>query len=332
MYGMGVHELEEVKYAGPNTLDSLIGLLKNEITKALPSVTATDAGRFLGVSDDGTWGVQNNPLHEGSTQSGEAVSCYSAVGNTFRVVSDIELNQPGTGKPSPDNIRPISGWDAVNLMVNDDTYTVQFGRTVYEGTYDWTEGRLTTENYALLTLTGDEDFSAADAGRNGNTQVYTLTDRGIGTLGAWATQRGKGASNMFKALTEPSVSFASLSKNTYYWVESTGAWRFGWGEPGSTVEEFKAFLQANPLQILVPITPATSTYIFDIQTIYAHDGVNNIQSDTGNTTVEVDAPIKVIGSLVSKINELESRISELQDMILTEGLHKVASVEEVQDV
>lgn len=49
------------------------------------------------------------------TESGAAVSCEPVEGYPLEVVSQIEPVQSGTGDPSPNNIRPISGHSAVKL-------------------------------------------------------------------------------------------------------------------------------------------------------------------------------------------------------------------------
>ena len=66
--------------------------------------------------------------------------------------------QEGSGNPMPDNIRPISGRDEINIYLEseyDDTAdpaaTIQLGQTVYGGTLDVTTGKLTVMSvYALL--------------------------------------------------------------------------------------------------------------------------------------------------------------------------------------
>lgn len=77
-----------------------------------------DVSQFLSVSEQGRARGNINAANaivesaEGSVASfadgAEEVPMAS-------VVADIELIQSGTGEPSPDNVRPISGWDAVSV-------------------------------------------------------------------------------------------------------------------------------------------------------------------------------------------------------------------------
>ena len=51
------------------------------------------------------------------TMSGAVETIDYGPVNIDSLVVDIDAVQSGTGDPSPDNIRPISGWDAVNVFV-----------------------------------------------------------------------------------------------------------------------------------------------------------------------------------------------------------------------
>jgi len=63
------------------------------------------------------------------------------------LIVDITAVQAGSGDPSPDNVREISGFDSGVITVDNDqitnTYTVDFGRTVYGGRLNVTTGELT---------------------------------------------------------------------------------------------------------------------------------------------------------------------------------------------
>jgi len=73
----------------------------------------------------------------------------------------IEPQQEGSGDPSPENIRPISGWTAANIVVSPTTsaedgttYTIEFRDgdnplTVYGGTLDVTSGELVVDRVKI---------------------------------------------------------------------------------------------------------------------------------------------------------------------------------------
>lgn len=49
--------------------------------------------------------------------SGAAVSCWPIAGYPLHVVSQVTASQPGTGDPSFENVRPISGWTAATARL-----------------------------------------------------------------------------------------------------------------------------------------------------------------------------------------------------------------------
>lgn len=99
--------------------------------------------------------------------SGTAEASFSdgAEASLVKCIVEIEATQSGSGTPSPDNIRPISGHTDVTVTVastsggsGEDT-TVSLGRTVYGGTLDVTTGELTVDKgYKLYTGDASENW------------------------------------------------------------------------------------------------------------------------------------------------------------------------------
>ena len=69
------------------------------------------------VSAGTTWSSLNviKQLSQPFSQSGSIITCYPVDGSPLHVVSDITAAQEGEGDPSPDNVRPISGWNSAKL-------------------------------------------------------------------------------------------------------------------------------------------------------------------------------------------------------------------------
>ena len=66
---------------------------------------------------------------------------------------NIVPTQSGSGDPSPSNVRPISGWDSVNVYISPttleedgETITINLPQTVYGGTLDVVSGELTIDS------------------------------------------------------------------------------------------------------------------------------------------------------------------------------------------
>lgn len=104
----------------------------------------------------------------------------------LKCIADIEPVQSGSGTPSPDNIRPITGWTDVTITVSNDdeteTYTAALGQTVYGGTLDVVSGVLTVDRVAV-------DMGALNWVPNG--MAYGMYEYGI-TI----SDKANGATNM----------------------------------------------------------------------------------------------------------------------------------------
>lgn len=69
------------------------------------------------ISRDNPWSSKKivETLCPPINESGNPVTCYPVAGYPLGVVASWEPTQAGSGEPSPDNIRPISGRDAVKV-------------------------------------------------------------------------------------------------------------------------------------------------------------------------------------------------------------------------
>lgn len=117
---------------------------KQEAKKAasiLPAPSLEDAGKFPMVNPEGNgyiFGeagggkIDDSTLGRGTTwsslkivdslapkfeSSGPVVTCNPVPGYPISVVSAVKALQGGTGDPSPENVRPISGWDSVSVRI-----------------------------------------------------------------------------------------------------------------------------------------------------------------------------------------------------------------------
>lgn len=69
------------------------------------------------ISSSTTWSSQKivDTLCPPFTVSGPIVQCTPVANSPLGVQVEIAPTQEGTGDPSPENVRPIVGWDAVNV-------------------------------------------------------------------------------------------------------------------------------------------------------------------------------------------------------------------------
>ena len=86
----------------------------SEVLEQVPSGSEIDD---TAVSYEKTWSSKNivEKLAPAFEASGPVVTCSPVEGYPLHVVSQIVPLQEGSGDPSPENVRPISGWDAASL-------------------------------------------------------------------------------------------------------------------------------------------------------------------------------------------------------------------------
>lgn len=199
---------------------------------------------------------------------------------------DITATQSGSGDPAPDNVRPINGWNGATVTVQKEdgsanTYhTVDFGREVFGGRYDWRTGELTVTHKAKTF--------------DGNSEVNDYESRDGFWLRAEGMKVGLGQAFLCDTLptqtvfSETGVIFGASNSNIYlvHVYDLFGV---------STVEAFKAYLAEHPLTVVyelekpevvqldpyaLPSTLYPSTTIFantgDVALTYAADTKNYI--------------------------------------------------------
>lgn len=239
------------------------------------------------------------------SSSGAIVTCNPVAGYPLHVVSQIVPVQEGEGDPSPENVRPISGWTEATLTHNDTPITLPFGQTVYGGTLDWTTGVLTVD-WIYLRLTSSMDIrSYSYSGSSGIFVNNILDDNHNRTDGFCSHSRiillGENPSILPGALM-----WIGSANKSIYWIRILDELGF------STIEEFKSWLDEQNVYVAYKSNSQTSVQL-TAQEILALSGTNTIYTDTGDTTVSGRAdPNTIIQSLSQRIAALESAAVQTQ--------------------
>lgn len=96
--------------------------------------------------------------------SGNPVTCHPVEGYPLSAVVTLEPIQAGTGDPSPDNVRPITGRNSVKVTVSNDyeshDYDLTLPETIYGGTVDAVTG-VGSDEWGIRTLNGGESWDTA---------------------------------------------------------------------------------------------------------------------------------------------------------------------------
>ena len=209
------------------------------------------------------------------------------------VTVQIVPYQSGTGDPSPENIRPISGWTGANVYHSGadtsdyDTYPVTWqseAGTVYGGTLDVTTGKLTAE-YRLVTFDGTEEWFAQ------GTRSYYYTYVGpynscINDVGVCSHLRERSDINNGNTIK----GFRIYNRSVIGVNNATVLFRFD-STKQQTLEQFKTYLAEQyaaetPVQVAYKLSPDYCTeYQLTPTEIELFLGDNNVWADTGDTSL-----------------------------------------------
>ena len=216
------------------------------------------------------------------------------------VVVNIEPAQSGSGDPSPDNVRPISGWTGAQVShsgadrTNPTTYSITFpteAGTVYGGTLDVTNGVLTvTHKYYINAGTGEW----GEITTNGN-RYY------IGGVSSDAKNTStNGWSNygiMTDSFTNDGVVVGSNGR-----INLCGTLH----DAFNSIDALKAHMAQTPLQVVYELAEPI-TYHLTPTEIKSLLGDNNVWADAGNTEVTYRADTKLY--IDKKIAEVINALS-----------------------
>ena len=190
----------------------------------------------------------------------------------------LVAQQTGTGNPSPDNVRPITGYSSMDITVNGSSITIALGDTYYFGNLDVVSGTLTITHgyYTVISSTSFSNFiSSAQYGsfaRVTNIGQQYVDDSAICTICDMAT----GESYNDRTAT-PTIDRIFIDTQGYVTLRATNTVTI------SNVNEIKSrFMGANICyKLAAPVTISLTA-----QQITAINGVNTITSDT-NGEIEV---------------------------------------------
>ena len=120
------------------------------------------------VSSTETWSSRKiiDTLCPEFSVSGNPVTCTPVEGYPLGAVVTLEPKQAGSGDPSPDNVRPISGRDRVRVTVSNESesrdYDLTLPETIYGGTVDAVTGvgsaQYIYRELAISDMDNSEDY------------------------------------------------------------------------------------------------------------------------------------------------------------------------------
>ena len=195
----------------------------------------------------------------------------------------ITAIQSGSGTPSPDNPRPITGYSAINISHSDaDTsnptvYTITIDSTVYGGTFDAITGILTVTHKYFTTNTV---YAKVNNGfRVTNVISDMLLDNTDGQLAHQILMSNCYTVSSINGVVSGTGNIISVSRT------SGGVYIQNENITGMSVEDAQTYITDNPVEFVYELaTPQTIQLPpCPIDTLL---GENNIWADTGNTTLQ----------------------------------------------
>ena len=238
-------------------------------------------------------------VKESATASGEIASFTTEVGDWPISALEVAINpvQAGSGEPSPENVRPISGWTEVKVWVktgydpaSTPTTTIQLGQTVYGGTLNVTTGYLTVTRI-LKTFTGDEPFILAE-----RTRRFTSTYVALGMPNPKFTDALENASKSI--FSHGTYRFGSTTSSPFggYRLLEQAVNFYDVNSAFATVDEFKSYLSDNyeagtPWQLCYELATPIEIQL-DPVAISTLTGINNVWADTGEI-INLEYPVEL---------------------------------------
>lgn len=252
---------------GPQGEPGAAVALDTTLTNPGEAAEAAAVGAALAQKADAVWDTLG-PAAQIS------VSC-AAAGGVMHPVSGIAFVQAGEGRPSLDNIRPITGWDSIQLTQSCGgevrTFHVQFPETVYGGSYNWAAGELTLTHrifeLAVSEMNNGEDFPGW---RDVPGLLDCFTAGYNGDVAAVCSIAANVAVN-----TSNQQEIVYLRKSTFQLTQSE--WKAKY--PDLTVQIARQLLTPR----VIPLSPKVIT---------AMDGTNLLSSGSGTTSVSFVLDIK----------------------------------------
>ena len=247
-----------------------------------------------------------------SSETGNPITCNPVEDYPLDVTVTMEPIQEGTGDPSPDNVRPISGRSSVKVTVSNEDeshdYTLTMPETIYGGEVGAVSG-VGSKEWEYYEFTGEESWiKATDNLTNVYRYYYTP---------AVPQERGtalEGYCNIYKTLSsgvanETGVLFGYSNANIYLHLPKSDY---------PDAKSVKSYLAAQ----YSAGTPITICYKLATPEPFQATGNQPIPALTGENTVYTDADTLTVSGRtdpLSTIQTMQAQITALQDQVTQGG-------------
>ena len=236
--------------------------------------------------------------------SGNPVQCYPVAGYPLGVKATWQPRQAGTGDPSPENVRPITGLDEVTVTLSDGigtgtAATLSLPSTVYGGEVDVATGKgiSTWTKFTIDSESSIKKYTHASGQTSFSIRVDNMPCKSV-TEVSWFCNRLKPAAFPYSELGYSyAIGFTSMRDDIRIVMEDQGT---------MTVEEFKAWLAENPVTIVYEVESPTQITATGSQSLPALPGENVLTTNADSLTVTGRAdPVATVQVLAERVAALE---------------------------
>lgn len=231
------------------------------------------------------------------TAEGNPVTCAPVEGYPLSVQASWEPRQEGEGDPSPENVRPITGLDEVNVTLSDGvsdgaTATLSLPETIYGGTVD-VERNTYTQTYEIV-----------DMGTLNWTYNTTTWGKSIFYVNIRAKALGNNIlSSMYKVSDAKDPKALSLYEIMGYRLDRT---IYVYDDRYTSEADFKAAMAGVQLAYELA-NPVENSLLSEAEKIPALPGTNTVYTDADAVRVEGRTdPLATVRALTARIAALEA--------------------------
>lgn len=213
--------------------------------------------------------------------SGNPVVCHPVEDYPLSAVVTLEPKQAGSGDPSLENVRPITGYDSVTVTQSKDEAQVKqitliLPETIYGGTVDAVSG-VGEKTWAFVEFDGSEDENWHKAVHSSGRVYFFINIEPYGLVSdvervTWKCNRLVPFVYNYASIEFPeySIGFTSLKNTCTIVLEN---------ESMLSVDEFKAWLAENPVTVCYKLATPKPFQATGNQPLPAVAGLNTVYTD-----------------------------------------------------
>ena len=228
--------------------------------------------------------------------SGNPVTCHPVEGYPLSAVVSLEPKQAGSGDPSPENVRPISGYDSVTVTQSKDEaqvkqITLTLPETIYGGTVDAVAGM--GEKTASDVVVDGETIKFSQLNTNWN--LPTNSSPGVAF----------GRESIIKTSAFPNSLFSTNFPLSFIFTTASNMAPYF-----STVEELNAFCAAQ----YAAGTPVTIVYQLATPEPFQATGNQALPAVAGFNTVYTDGDSLAVSGRQDLLYTLQTMQAQTQNL------------------